>query len=342
MYKHIISVILLASFLLTPVHAQRAVQWRIAETWSKDFPIFGDSVKTMIRYVDELSQGQFKIKSVTKETHKKAFGIFDLVKDGEYQMGHTASYYYKGQDINTLFFTTLPMGMIAIEQYAWFYHGGGLELMEKTYKKHGLLSFPGGNTTNQMGGWFRKEIKTLDDLKGLKMRIPGLAGDVIKSLGVEVVNIPPGDLFSALQSGDLDALEWVGPSLDLAMSFQKVAPYYYTGWHEPGTELNFIVSLKAYQELPSHFQKILKTAMRLAAYEMYVQSYHLSSENFSQMQQEFPNVEVRAFPRKVYRELIKVTNKKLDEIAASGDESTKEILDSIRDYQKSSFMDSFF
>ena len=133
---------------------------------------------------------------------------------------------------------------------------------------------------------------------------------------------------------DLDALEWVGPSLDLAMSFQKVAPYYYTGWHEPGTELNFIVSLKAYQELPSHFQKILKTAMRLAAYEMYVQSYHLSSENFSQMQQEFPNVEVRAFPRKVYRELIKVTNKKLDEIAANGDESTKEILDSIRDYQK--------
>ena len=333
MFRHIISTILLASFILTPVHAQEIVNWKIAETWPKDFPIFGDSVKTMIRYVDELSQGQFKIESVTKETHKKALGIFDLVKDGEYQMGHTASYYYKGIDINTLFFTTLPMGMIAVEQYAWFYHGGGLELMEKTYKKHGLLSFPGGNTANQMGGWFRKEIKTLDDLKGLKMRIPGLAGDVMKSLGVDVVNIPPGELFSALQSGDLDALEWVGPSLDLAMGFQKVAPFYYTGWHEPGTELNFIVSLKDYQALPSHFQKILKTAMRLAAYEMYIQSYHLSSENFSQMQNEFPDVQVRAFPRKVYRELVKVTNKKLDEIAANGDESTKEILNSIRAYQ---------
>jgi len=122
--------------------------------------------------------------------------------------------------------------MIAIEQYSWFYHGGGLELMEKTYKKHGLLSFPGGNTANQMGGWFRKEINSIDDLKGLKMRIPGIAGDVMKSLGVEVTNVPPGELFSALESGKLDALEWVGPSLDLGMGFQKVAPYYYTGWHD--------------------------------------------------------------------------------------------------------------
>ena len=333
MFKYIISFIFIAIFSLSSAHAQQRVTWEIAETWPKDFPIFGDSVKTMIRYVDELSDGQFKIESVTKETHKKALGIFDLVKDGKYQMGHTASYYYKNQDINTLFFTTLPMGMIAIEQYSWFYHGGGLELMEKTYKKHGLLSFPGGNTANQMGGWFRKEINSIDDLKGLKMRIPGIAGDVMKSLGVEVTNVPPGELFSALESGKLDALEWVGPSLDLGMGFQKVAPYYYTGWHEPGTELNFIVNLEEFNKLPRRFQIILKTAMRLAAYEMYVQSYHLSTVNFSRMKQEFPNVEVRAFPRKVYRELRKATDKTLDEIAGQGDESTQEILKSIRDYQ---------
>ncbi|MGH1428040.1 MAG: TRAP transporter substrate-binding protein [Arenicella sp.] len=330
--KRCIAIALLACML--PAAQAQTVTWKLAETWPKDFPIFGEAVKSMIQHVDELSGGQFKIESYTKESHKKPLGIFQMVKDGEFEMGHSASYYYKGTDINTLFFTTLPMGMIAVEQYAWFYHGGGLELMEKAYKKHGLLSFPGGNTSNQMGGWFRKEIKSIEDFQGLKMRIPGLAGDVMKSLGVDVVNIPAGDLFKALESGELDALEWVGPSLDLRMGFPKVAPFYYTGWHEPATELNFLVNEKAFSELPKKYQRILKTAMKLAAYDMYVQAYHVSAENLATIQKDFPNVKIRAFPTKVYRKLVKSTNEKLDEIAESGDDLTKEILQSIRSYQE--------
>jgi TRAP-type mannitol/chloroaromatic compound transport system substrate-binding protein len=309
------------------------VSWKVAETWPKDFPIFGEAVKAMITYVDEMSGGEFKIESVTRETHKKPLGILKLVEDGEYQMGHSASYYYKGNDINTLFFTTLPMGMIAIEQYAWFYHGGGQELMQKAYKKYGVLSFPGGNTSNQMGGWFKKEIKSLDDLKGLKMRIPGLAGDVMAALGVEATNIPPGNLLAALKSGELDALEWVGPSMDLKMGFPTAANYYYTGWHEPGTELNFMVNQEAFDSLSTKHQKILKSAMRLAAYDMYVQSYHLSAVNLSEMRQQFPEMKIRAFPTKVYRQLVKATNEELDKIAKSGNDLTREILTSIREYQ---------
>lgn len=312
----------------------QTVKWRIAETWPKDFPIFGDAVKKMAKTAFDLSGGRLVITSDTKEIHKKPLGIFDLVKDGEYEMGHSASYYWKSKDINTLFFTTLPLGMIASEQYAWFYYGGGLELMQKAYSKHGLLSFPGGNTGNQMGGWFRKEIKTLDDLKGLKMRVPGLAGDVIKTLGVETVNLPAGELYAALESGKIDALEWVGPSLDLRMGFHKIAPYYYTGWHEPATELQFLVSQKAFDKLPKDLQAVLVAAMRLAAYDMYFHSYHVSIKNLKRMRAEYPNIKIRSFPSAIIRELRKETDRQLLELADNGDALTKEILESINKYKE--------
>jgi len=332
----VIKILLLAATLLTFNVAANAqtVNWKIAETWPKDFPLFGDAVKKMIQNVDTLSGGKFKIVSETKEVHKKALNILQMVRDDEYEMGHTASYYYKGLDINTLFFTTLPMGMTATEQLAWFYHGGGMDLMKKTYAKHGLLAFPGGNTGNQMGGWFKNEIKTVDDLQGLKMRIPGLAGDVMKSLGVEVTNLPPGELFSALESGELDALEWVGPSLDLRMGFHKVAKFYYTGWHEPCTELAFFVNEEAFKKLPENYQDILTISMRLASYDTYIQAQHMSATNLKKLLAEFPDITVRSFPSTVYRKLIRETNKQLDELAANGDGLTSEILASIREYQQ--------
>lgn len=309
------------------------VRWRLAETWGPNFPIFGDASKNMAKLVNELSDGRFTIRIDSSNKHKSAFGIFDFVKNGQYQMGHSASYYWKGKDFNTMFFTTVPFGMTTAEQNAWFYHGGGMELMKSVYDKYGIMSFPGGNTGNQMGGWFRKEIKTVEDLKGLKMRIPGFAGEVLSKLGAKPTNIPSGELYTALERNTIDALEWVGPSLDLRMGFHKIAPFYYTGWHEPATELQFMVNQKAYDKLPKDLQKILVTAMKLAAYDMYTQSTHESSKNLATIQEEYPNVKIRSFPQAVTAKIRIANHELLNEFAAK-DPKTKEILDSLYDYQE--------
>ena len=190
-----------------PEPEKETIVWRLAQTWGTGFPIFGDAVIKMADLVKEMSNGEMEIRIDSKNKHKAPFGVLDMVKAGQYEMGHSASYYWKGKDINTMPFTTMPFGMIAPEQYAWFYYGGGMELMKKVYDNQGVYSFPGGNTGNQMGGWFRKEINTLEDLQGLKMRVPGFAGEVLAELGVVVTNIAPGELYTALERGTIDALE---------------------------------------------------------------------------------------------------------------------------------------
>ena len=148
----------------TATAADKVYRLKLAETWGPNFPIFGDSTKNMAAMANKMSNGRLKITVDSSNKHKSPLGIFDMVKAGQYDMGHSASYYWKGKDINTLFFTTMPFGMTTPEQYAWFYHGGGMDLMKEAYDKHGILSFPGGNTGNQMGGWFRKEINAFSDL----------------------------------------------------------------------------------------------------------------------------------------------------------------------------------
>jgi TRAP-type mannitol/chloroaromatic compound transport system substrate-binding protein len=310
---------------------QQVITWRLAMTWPTHFPILGEAVEKMAADVKRMSGGELVIRIDSANKHKAPFGVLDMVNAGQYEMGSSASYYWKGKDINTMFFTSMPFGMIAPEQYAWFYYGGGMELMKRVYDKHGVYAFPGGNTGNQMGGWFRKEIKTLDDLKGLKMRIPGFAGEVISTLGVVVTNIPAGELYTALDRGTIDALEWIGPSLDLNMGFHKVAPYYYTGWHEPASEMQFLVNQKAFDALPEHLQAILVNAMELAAYDMYAHITHQSAVNWAKIQQDYPDVKIRTFPREVIARLKEANTRLLDELAAK-DPLFKEILDSQRAY----------
>ena len=212
--KFLVNILTAITLLIAPnlaISADKVYRWRLAETWGPNFPIFGDTTKNMAKMVKEMSNGRLLIRIDSANRHKSALGIFDFVKNGQYQMGHSASYYWKGKDINTMFFTTLPFGMTTPEQYAWFYYGGGEQLMKEVYDKYGILSFPGGNTGNQMGGWFRKEINTVEDLKGLKMRIPGFAGEVLAELGAKPTNIPSGELYTALERNTIDALEWVGP-----------------------------------------------------------------------------------------------------------------------------------
>ena len=315
--------------------ADKPIKWRLAETWPTNFPIFGDVSKTMADNVEKMSNGRLLITIDSKNKHKSALGIFDFVKAGQYQMGHSASYYWKGKDINTLFFTTMPFGMIAAEQYAWYYYGGGQELAAKVYSEYGLRQYPGGNTGNQMGGWFKKEINSVKDLQGLKMRIPGFAGDVLSKLGAKPTNIPAGELYTALERNTIDALEWVGPSLDLRMGFHKIAPYYYTGWHEPATELQFLVNEKAFAELPADLQAILEVAMKEAAFQMTAQSYHESGLNWSTIQKDFPDVKVKTFPPVVMDALRKANDELLAEFEAKGG-LTAEIIKSQRDYQAKS------
>ena len=316
-----------------PAPAKEKIVWKLAQTWGTGFPIFGDAVIKMADMVKAMSDGEMEIRIDSANKHKAAFGILDMVNAGQYEMGHSASYYWKGKDPSTMFFTTMPFGMIAPEQYAWFYYGGGMELMKQVYDKHGVYSFPGGNTGNQMGGWFRKEINTLDDLKGLKMRIPGFAGEVLAKLGVVVTNIAPGELYTALDRGTIDALEWVGPSLDLNMGFQKIAPYYYTGWHEPATELQFLVNKAKFDALPKHLQEILTIAMQYAAYDMYARSYHESAVNWASIEKDYPEVQIRTFSPEIISAMKKADEELLEEYSAN-DPTFKEILDSQRAYMK--------
>jgi TRAP-type mannitol/chloroaromatic compound transport system substrate-binding protein len=331
-YRISIAMIALA-LLAAPALAAEKVRWKLAMSWSSTLTPFATAPLNLAKMVEEMSGGNFTIKVEGAEKHKAALGILDMTKGGQYQMGHSASYYWKGKDITTVFFCTVPFGMNVAEQNAWFYSGGGMELMQKTYDKFDVLSFPGGNTGVQMGGWFRKEINSLDDLKGLKMRIPGLAGEVFAKLGVNVTNIPPGELYTSLDRGTIDALEWVGPAMDIKMGFHKIAPFYYTGWHEPATELQFLINKKDFNKLPPEYQTMLVTAMKAVTADMFIDNYAGSIDAWAQMKTEFPNIQVKTFPKEVLQAMKKASDQINEEYAAA-DPSFKEVLESQRAYMK--------
>ncbi|MFV1873883.1 MAG: TRAP transporter substrate-binding protein [Oleiphilus sp.] len=341
-FRHLISLLIATSVVVLSACSQqeetssqsastKTYRLKLAETWGPNFPIFGDASKDMAAMVEKMSGGRLTIQIDSSNKHKSPFGVFDMVKSGQYDMGHSASYYWKGKIPATMFFTTMPFSMVASEQFAWFYYGGGLELMNELYAPHNLLSFPGGNTGNQMAGWFQKEINSLEDLQGLKIRIPGFAGEVLAELGAKPTNIAPGELYTALERGTVDAVEWVGPSLDLRMGFHKIAPYYYTGWHEPAAELQFLVNKKTFESLPEDLQEILRIAMKASAYDMYAHSTHASGENWSSMSSEYPNIQVKTFPKEVL-DAMQAANQKLVEKSAADDPFAAKVLTSQQSY----------
>ncbi len=332
--KLLLKITLLASLLMTSsLFAKKVYKLKMATTWGPTLSPLFDTAQQMAKIAKEISNGELTIRIDASNKHKAPLGVLDMVKGGQYDMGHTASYYWKGKDIATLPFTSMPFGLTAAEQYAWFYYGGGLELMQKVYAKHNLLSFPGGSTGVQMGGWFRKEIKTLDDLKGLKMRIPGFAGEIMAKLGVQVTNIAAGELYTSLDRNNIDALEWVGPSMDIKMGFHKIAPYYYTGWHEPASEMQFLINKKSFNKLPKHLQEVLIIAMRVAAYDMYIQNYDMNATAWAQMKKEFPNIQIKTFSKEIMDAMKKANNELRNELSAKSAE-LKEVLQSQDDYLK--------
>ncbi|WP_070971716.1 TRAP transporter substrate-binding protein [Vibrio sonorensis] len=332
--KWLVKTTLCLTSLLLPLSsfaADKVYRLTLAETWGPNTPILGDATKNMAKLANEMSNGRLVIRIDSANKHKAPLGIFDMVKSGQYDLGHSSSYYWKGKVPNTLYFSSMPFGMISTEQYAWFYHGGGMELMEKVYEPHNLLSFPGGNSDIQMGGWFRKEINTLDDLKGLKIRIPGFAGEVLAKVGAKPVNIAPGELYTSLERGTIDALEWVGPAFDLRMGFQKIAPYYYTAWHEPGSETQFLVNKRTWEKLPKDLQVILETAFKASAFDMYTQALDANARSWESMKTNHPEIKVRDFPAEVLSAM-REANQSLLEEQASKDPLAKTIIESQQKY----------
>lgn len=304
---------MIGTMLLTPAYGAKKVKWKLAMTWPSTLAPLATPPQKLANIVEQMSGGNFIIKVHGKETHKAPLAILDLVKNRQYQMGHSSSYYYKGLEMSTALLTTTPFGLNATEQYAWYYYGGGEALTKQVYDKFKVDCYPGGNTGVQMGGWFKKEINSLQDLQGLKMRIPGMAGEVMAKLGVNVTNIAAGELYTSLDRGTIDALEWVGPGMDIKMGFHKVAPYYYTGWHEPASEMHFFVNQTEFAKLSQEYQVILQTAIKTVAADMGYDNFYKNVQAWESMKKEYPNIQVKMFPKEVLQAMKKATDEVMEE-----------------------------
>jgi TRAP-type mannitol/chloroaromatic compound transport system substrate-binding protein len=238
-------------------------------------------------------------------------------------MGHGASYYHKGKVDAAQFFTAIPFGMTNSELNAWLYYGGGLALYRELYEPFNLVPFPTGNTGVQMGGWFNKEINTIADLKGLKMRIPGLGGEVLRRAGGTPVTLPGAEIFTALQTGAIDATEWVGPYNDASFGLHKAAQYYYyPGWQEPGPGLETIINQAAWDSLPPDLQAIVDLACQAITTDMAAEYTHGNAMSLARLQAD-PKIEIRPVPEEVTRLLKSITKEVLEELMASDPASAK-------------------
>ena len=243
------------------VIAQKKYRWRMVTTWPPGLPVLQEGCERLAKRVGEMSGGQLTIQVFASKELVPGLESFQAVSDGTVECGSGASYYWAGKEPATQWFAAVPFGMNAQGMGAWLHGGGGLKLWEETYAPFNLVPRPGGSTGVQMGGWFNKKINTIDDYKGLKMRIPGLGGKVVAAAGGTVVLVAGGEIFTSLERGVIDATEWVGPYHDLRMGFYQAAKYYYyPGWHEPGTYLEYFFNKKAYDALPKDLQAILDAA----------------------------------------------------------------------------------
>jgi TRAP-type mannitol/chloroaromatic compound transport system substrate-binding protein len=237
------------------------IRWRLASSFPKSLDTIYGAAETLSKRVAALTGGKFQIRVFAGGELVPGLQVLDAVGNGTAECGHSAGYYYVGKNMALAFDTALPFGLTARQQNAWMLAGGGLAAMRRVYAQYGVMQFPGGNTGTQMGGWYRREIKSLADLKGLKIRIPGIGGKIMARLGAVPQTLPGGEIYPALERGAIDAAEWVGPYDDEKLGFYKIAPhYYYPGWWEGGPQLSFYVNLKQWQALPEIFRQAFEVA----------------------------------------------------------------------------------
>ena len=259
----------LASAVAPAVHAQPLVRWRLASSFPKSLDTIYGGAETFARHVKMVSGGKFDVQVFAAGELMPAFSVVDGVQRGTIEAAHTAPYYFFARDETFAIGGAIPFGLNSRQMSAWTFHGNGLKLMREFYARYNMISFPCGNTGAQMGGWFRKEIKSLADMKGLKFRVGGFAGKVIERLGAIPLNLPGGEIYQALATGDIDAAEWIGPYDDQKLGFNKVAPnYYYPGWWEGGLQLDLYVNQQAYNALTPEYKALLDVAAAAAHVDM--------------------------------------------------------------------------
>jgi len=294
----------------------RSYTWKMVTTWPPNFPGLGTGVLRLAKFIEDASGGRLRIKVYAAGELVPPFEVFDTVSRGTAEIGHGAAYYWKGKSEAAQFFTAVPFGMTAPEMNGWLYYGGGLELYRELYAGFGLLPFPAGNTGVQMGGWFNKEINSLADIKGLKMRIPGWGGEALKRAGGTPVNLAGAEIFTALQTGSIDATEWIGPYNDVAFGLHKAARYYYyPGWQEPGPVLECIVNREAFDELPKDLQAIVALACSATNDQMTAEFTARNAQSLEQLRAE-GEVEFRRFPDEVLRQLRQLMDEVVDDVIA--------------------------
>jgi len=291
------------------------VKWRLASSFPKNLDTIYGTVDEMCRNIAAATDGKFEIRPFAAGEIVPGLQVLDAVQNGTVEAGQSASYYYVGKDPTFAFECAVPFGLNARQQNAWMYYGGGLELMREFFKDYNIVQFPAGNTGAQMGGWFRSEIKSIDDLKGLKFRIAGIAGKVLARLGVVPQQIAGSDIYPALEKGTIDAAEWVGPYDDEKLGFYKVAKYYYyPGWWEGGPQVSIYVNAKQWDSLPKVYQAVLQEAAA-ASNVLMVAKY--DAENMPALRRLVAQGTIlKPFPRDVMEASYKAAFDLYDEIAA--------------------------
>ncbi len=312
------------------INRGKKVTLKLATSWPAHFPIMGTGVDTFAKRCFELSGGSLEIKVYAKNILVPALQVFDSTSAAQIDAFHSGVYYWKGKNPAFSIFGGMPLGLTSEEMITWMKFGGGYELWREMYGKFNLYPLIGGTTGPQMGGWFKKEINSLADLKGLKMRIPGLGGEVMKKLGVNPVLLPAGEIYTSLERGTIDATEWVGPALDNMMGFAKTAPYYYTGWHEPGSILEITFNKARWEKLSSEHQAIITAASEEMTSNM-LQEFRY--KNAKALQELPDNVQIKTFPKDMMDAAkIALSEVLQEEIAKSSD--FKRALKSYEDFAK--------
>jgi TRAP-type mannitol/chloroaromatic compound transport system substrate-binding protein len=327
-----------ATTLAAPAIAQTApkISWRVTSSFPKALDTIFGAAQTMANYVSEATDGNFTIQVFAAAEIVPGLQAADATAAGTVEACHTASYYYWGKDPTFSFGTGIPFGLNARQINAWFYYGGGNDLMNEFYATQGLYAMPCGNTGAQMGGWYRKEINTVEDLKGLKMRIGGFAGKMMERLGVVPQQIAGGDIYPSLEKGTIDAAEWVGPYDDEKLGFYKVAPfYYYPGWWEGGSALHTMVNLAKWNELPKNYQAVLASACEAANGNM-LASY--DQKNPAALRRLVANgAQLRPFSQDVLAACFDAANATYAEISGSN-AAFKKIFDSVTAFRKDAYL----